>query len=180
MRYIPITNVTVKFWLPTSFLAPYKFISKKSQLLLLLVIYGKPKWYSCLWQPVCTPYSSILATFWPHFPPVTSLTKAYIYYARNLNFEDRPDYAWCRWQFIMILMREAGGAARLKRFFFSNKWRYPSSWMVQWWKIHENPMKYGVGGNPVLANLHIGSSWMVAYIIYIQYILYTIYCKMDR
>lgn len=33
---------------------------------------------------------------------------AYIYYARNLNFEDRPDYAWCRWQFIMILMREAG------------------------------------------------------------------------
>ena len=65
-------------------------------------------------------FGHILATFWPHFPPVTSLTKAYIYYARNLNFEDRPDYAWCRWQFIMILMREAGGAARLKLFFSIN------------------------------------------------------------
>ena len=34
------------------------------------------------------------------------ISKAYINYTRNLQFEDRPDYAWCRWQFIMILMRE--------------------------------------------------------------------------
>lgn len=32
---------------------------------------------------------------------------AYVNYTRNLGFEDRPDYAWCRWQFLMILMREA-------------------------------------------------------------------------
>ena len=32
---------------------------------------------------------------------------AYLNYVRNLSFEDRPDYAWCRWQFIMIINREA-------------------------------------------------------------------------
>ena len=43
-------------------------------------------------------------------------------------------------------------------------------------------MKYGVGGNPVLANLHMDlAEWLhiYIYIIYI-YILYTIYGKMDR
>lgn len=48
--------------------------------------------------------STPLETLGKSAPPELN---AFIYYARNLGFEDRPDYAWCRWQFIMILMREA-------------------------------------------------------------------------
>ncbi|CAJ1398903.1 unnamed protein product [Effrenium voratum] len=40
--------------------------------------------------------------------PAPPELNAYVTYTRNMGFEDRPDYAWCRWQFIMILMREAG------------------------------------------------------------------------
>ena len=40
-------------------------------------------------------------------PPELS---AYLNYVRNLSFEDRPDYAWCRWQFILIVMRESSSS----------------------------------------------------------------------
>lgn len=60
---------------------------------------------------------------------------AYLNYVRNLSFEDRPDYAWCRWQFIMIVNREsAGGFERL------GDWDWDSRYVHE---KEENAARYG-------------------------------------
>ena len=60
---------------------------------------------------------------------------AYLSYVRNLSFEDRPDYAWCRWQFILVIMREA-----------SNGFERMGDWDWDLRYIHEkeeNAARYG-------------------------------------